>query len=230
MSAGEPEEAYEAVLATAEILCGYSALLVAALAHGEGIELSAVRVIREKLAGGRTGPGFGEWVAVLEEIVSGRKWTALLSYVSFRGHSILSHDLVPRLVSLPASRSVKNCWGIRLQLVIELSTDRSSRPRATMPALHRCRSRRIAEPAPTTWGSGRCGCPSPRSRTGSIVQRSLPSPRSRIAVRRSGRAVTATGHPPPDSSPVHRKAVGSAQHSPGSPRAHHPDQPVALWP
>lgn len=73
MSAGEPKEAYEAVLATAEILCGYSALIVAALAREAGIELSSVRAIREKLAGGRTGPGFGEWVAVLEEIVSGRK-------------------------------------------------------------------------------------------------------------------------------------------------------------
>ncbi|AEW95531.1 putative restriction-modification system endonuclease/methyltransferase [Streptantibioticus cattleyicolor NRRL 8057 = DSM 46488] len=73
MSAGEPKEAYEAVLATAEILCGYSALIVSALAREAGIELSSVRAIREKLAGGRTGPGFGEWVAVLEEIVSGRK-------------------------------------------------------------------------------------------------------------------------------------------------------------
>jgi hypothetical protein len=73
MSADEPKEAYEAVLATAEILLGYSALLVAALAREEGIELSSVRAIREKLAGGRTGPGFGEWVNVLEEIVSGRK-------------------------------------------------------------------------------------------------------------------------------------------------------------
>uniref|UniRef100_A0AAU2JX27 Restriction endonuclease n=1 Tax=Streptomyces sp. NBC_00049 TaxID=2903617 RepID=A0AAU2JX27_9ACTN len=73
MSAGNAKEAYEAVLDTAETLLGYSALLVAALAREESIQLNSVRAIRDKLASGRTGPGFGEWVAILEEIVSGRK-------------------------------------------------------------------------------------------------------------------------------------------------------------
>nr|WP_239150386.1 restriction endonuclease [Streptomyces sp. SID13588] len=73
MSAGQLREAYQAVLDTAEILLCYSALLVAAMARAEGIELSSVRAIQGKLAGGRGGPGFGEWVVVLEEIVSARK-------------------------------------------------------------------------------------------------------------------------------------------------------------
>ncbi|MDK9497053.1 restriction endonuclease [Streptomyces katrae] len=63
--------AYEAILGTAEILLAYSALIAAALAKEEGVRLESINSIREQLARGR-GPGFGDWVATLEEI-SGKR-------------------------------------------------------------------------------------------------------------------------------------------------------------
>ncbi|MFF7249825.1 restriction endonuclease [Embleya sp. NPDC008237] len=73
LSAGEHTLAYEAVLDTAEILLCYSALLVAALAREEGIELGELSAVRDKFRTGRGGPGFGEWAALLGEISGSRK-------------------------------------------------------------------------------------------------------------------------------------------------------------
>lgn len=77
ISAGDHQAAYSAVLETAEILLCYSALLALALAWEAGIPLGSTTAIKEKLLSGRTGPGFGDWVAVLEETASSRKLRAL---------------------------------------------------------------------------------------------------------------------------------------------------------
>ncbi|MFJ5270522.1 restriction endonuclease [Streptomyces sp. NPDC088358] len=73
LSGGDSQAAYGAVLDTAEILLCYSSQLALALARSSGIELGAVAAIKEKLAGGRSGPGFGDWVAVLQEVATSRK-------------------------------------------------------------------------------------------------------------------------------------------------------------
>ncbi|MBU8558711.1 restriction endonuclease [Streptomyces rochei] len=69
--------AYASVLEAGEILLCYSALLAAALAHSESIELSSVAGLRAKLAGNRGGPGLGEWTAVLQEIAGTKKRRSL---------------------------------------------------------------------------------------------------------------------------------------------------------
>ncbi|GAA1045173.1 hypothetical protein [Streptomyces murinus] len=76
MSVRDAGPAYQAILGTAEILLAYSALLVGALAREEGIELGSLHAIRGQLERGR-GPGFGEWVATLDEISSKRKRRSL---------------------------------------------------------------------------------------------------------------------------------------------------------
>ncbi|MFB7919451.1 hypothetical protein [Streptomyces sp. NPDC056061] len=77
MSAGEHQAAYSAILETAEILLCYAALLTLALAWEAGIPLGSTAAIREKLVGGRSGPGFGDWAAVLQEAAGSRKLRAL---------------------------------------------------------------------------------------------------------------------------------------------------------
>jgi hypothetical protein len=79
LSADKGVRAYESVLATAEILLCYSAQLVIVLAREEGIKLNSTETIRKKLASGRSGPGFGDWVAVLEEVAGSRKLRGLRS-------------------------------------------------------------------------------------------------------------------------------------------------------
>lgn len=77
MSARDLEAAYGAVLDTAEILLCYTAQVALALGREAGISFGAVTAIREKLAGGRSGPGFGDWAAVLHEAASSRQLRSL---------------------------------------------------------------------------------------------------------------------------------------------------------
>lgn len=77
MSAGEHQATYSAILETAEILLCYSALLTLALAWEAGISLGSTIAIREKLVGGRSGPGLGDWANVLLEAAGSRKLRAL---------------------------------------------------------------------------------------------------------------------------------------------------------
>ncbi|MEU6745151.1 hypothetical protein ABZ914_02875 [Spirillospora sp. NPDC046719] len=72
MSAGELPAAYGAILDTVEILFCYVAQVALAIGRAEGISFGAMAAIREKLASGRSGPGFGDWVAVLDEAATSR--------------------------------------------------------------------------------------------------------------------------------------------------------------
>ncbi|MFE2059401.1 hypothetical protein [Streptomyces sp. NPDC059446] len=73
ISAGDAQAAYAAILDTAEQLLCYVAQLVLALTHARQISLGAVTAIRDKLAGGRSGPGFGDWANVLNEAATSRQ-------------------------------------------------------------------------------------------------------------------------------------------------------------
>ncbi|WP_159329887.1 hypothetical protein [Streptomyces tendae] len=73
ISAGDDHAAYAAILDTAEELLCYVAQLVLALTHARQITLGAVTAIRDKLAGGRSGPGFGDWANVLNEAATSRQ-------------------------------------------------------------------------------------------------------------------------------------------------------------
>lgn len=77
MSAGEPQAAYGAVLDTAEVLFCYAALVALALGRDESISFGATAAIRGKLASGRSGPGFGDWTAVLDEAATSRQLRGL---------------------------------------------------------------------------------------------------------------------------------------------------------
>jgi hypothetical protein len=67
VGSGDPGHAYAEVLDAAETLSGYAALLGLALSREAGITLGAAGALRTRLVSGR-GPGFGDWVAVLQEI------------------------------------------------------------------------------------------------------------------------------------------------------------------
>jgi len=67
------QDAFAAVLDATEVLLCYTAQLALALAWNAGIELGSAAAIRTKLASGRTGPGFGDWAFVLEEVSAPRK-------------------------------------------------------------------------------------------------------------------------------------------------------------
>lgn len=73
ISAGDQRAAYNAVLDTAEILLCYMALLTLALAWEAGIPLGSTAAIKEKLTSGRSGPGLGDWAAVMQEAATSRK-------------------------------------------------------------------------------------------------------------------------------------------------------------
>lgn len=73
ISAGDGQAAYAAILDTAEELLCYVAQLVLALTHARQITLGAVAAIRDKLASGRSGPGFGDWANVLNEAATSRQ-------------------------------------------------------------------------------------------------------------------------------------------------------------
>lgn len=68
-----PGPAYQAALDTAEILFCYCAFVAAALAHEEGVRIPKMEDIRGRLSSGKTAPGFGDWVAVLQELSSAIK-------------------------------------------------------------------------------------------------------------------------------------------------------------
>lgn len=76
MSGEATGQAYEAVLEAAEVLLCFAANIAMVMARHAGLEIAAVRVIREKLASGRSGPSFGDWVAVLTEL-NGKKFQRL---------------------------------------------------------------------------------------------------------------------------------------------------------
>ncbi|MFB7112689.1 hypothetical protein [Streptomyces sp. NPDC056291] len=77
ISAGDAQAAYAAVLDTAEELLCYIAQLVLALTHARQITLGSVTAIRDKLAGGRSGPGFGDWANVLNEAATSKQLNSL---------------------------------------------------------------------------------------------------------------------------------------------------------
>ncbi|NEE23027.1 hypothetical protein G3M58_93330 [Streptomyces sp. SID7499] len=68
-----PGPAYQAALDTAEILFCYCALVAAALTYQEGVTIPRMAAIRSRLSSGGTAPGFGDWVAVLQELPSAIK-------------------------------------------------------------------------------------------------------------------------------------------------------------
>lgn len=72
VSAGTTPEAYEAVLETAEVLLCYAAHLALVFAREANIELGYSKNIRTRFADGKRGLGFGDWVAVLEEVRNSR--------------------------------------------------------------------------------------------------------------------------------------------------------------
>ncbi|MEU4351745.1 MULTISPECIES: hypothetical protein [unclassified Streptomyces] len=73
ISAGDQRAAYNAVLDTAEILLCYMALLTLALAWEAEVALGSTAAIKEKLTSGRSGPGLGDWAAVMQEAATSRK-------------------------------------------------------------------------------------------------------------------------------------------------------------
>ncbi|WP_146057731.1 hypothetical protein [Streptomyces sp. SM10] len=77
ISTGDTQAAYAAILDTSEQLLCYVAQLVLALTHSQNITLGAVTAIRDKLASGRSGPGFGDWANVLNEAATSRQLNSL---------------------------------------------------------------------------------------------------------------------------------------------------------
>lgn len=62
---------HEAVLETFEVLLCSGAMLAHVMARGAGITLGATTAIRQKLAT-RSGPGLGDWLAVLDEVATSK--------------------------------------------------------------------------------------------------------------------------------------------------------------
>jgi hypothetical protein len=77
LSGGTPGYGYTSILDTAEAVLTFLAQVVLVLARAAGIEVKAVEVIRRKLEGG-SGPGMGDWAAVLQE-TTGKHFAAGLS-------------------------------------------------------------------------------------------------------------------------------------------------------
>ncbi|QWZ07719.1 hypothetical protein KRR39_20365 [Nocardioides panacis] len=69
-------QTHEAILETYEVLLCYCAMIGLVMARHAGLPVGATQAIKEKLSSGRSGPGLGDWVAVLEEI-SGRAFRRL---------------------------------------------------------------------------------------------------------------------------------------------------------
>lgn len=72
VSARSFKTAYEAILAAAEILLCYAASTSLAVAREAGIELGAMKTIRDRLKPGAHGLGFGDWVTIIKEIEEGK--------------------------------------------------------------------------------------------------------------------------------------------------------------
>ena len=62
---------HEAVLETFEVLLCYGAMLAHVMASNAGVTLGATTSIRQKLAS-RSGPGLGDWLAVLDEMATSK--------------------------------------------------------------------------------------------------------------------------------------------------------------
>ena len=72
VSARSSKEAYEAILAAAEVLLCYTANAGLAIARESGIELGAMKTIRNRLQPSAHGLGFGDWITVTKEIGEGK--------------------------------------------------------------------------------------------------------------------------------------------------------------
>ncbi|MGW1741253.1 hypothetical protein ACWCPQ_20890 [Nocardia sp. NPDC001965] len=77
-SAAPTKDTYAAILDATEILLCYAALLTLALTRHEGIELGSAGELRAKLRTGRTGPGLGEWTAVLTEAATSKRLRSMM--------------------------------------------------------------------------------------------------------------------------------------------------------
>lgn len=77
VSAGPSARAYQVILEAAEVLLCYTANLAVALAHQNGTPISYTTNLRTRLASGKGGPGFGDWVAVLNELRTGKAYRSL---------------------------------------------------------------------------------------------------------------------------------------------------------
>ena len=76
VSGGATAQAYEAVLDAFEVPLCYAAQLALVMARTSDTDVAALTDIRRKLAGGRSGPGLGDWTAVLQE-TTGRAFRSL---------------------------------------------------------------------------------------------------------------------------------------------------------
>jgi hypothetical protein len=72
VSARSFKTAYEAILAAAEVLLCYAASTGLAVAREAGIELGAMKTIRDRLKPGAHGLSFGDWVTIIKEIEEGK--------------------------------------------------------------------------------------------------------------------------------------------------------------
>lgn len=72
VSARSFKTAYEAILAAGEVLLCYAANVGLAIAREAGIELGAMKTIRDRLKPGAHGLGFGDWGTILKEIEEGK--------------------------------------------------------------------------------------------------------------------------------------------------------------
>lgn len=108
VSHGTTRAAYDSALECAEVLLGYAALSAMAFAHWEACDLKSRMEITAKLSSGRTGPGFGDWVNVLDEVSNSRGFRAVPAespLAMFRGVLSNGSDAHDARVRLAARRN-----------------------------------------------------------------------------------------------------------------------------
>jgi hypothetical protein len=88
----DPGHAYAEILNAAEILFCYAAQLGLAMSREAGITLGAAAALRGRLVAGR-GPGFGDWVAIIQEIRDSRAIRRLSSNHPLRDLGSLAMSL-----------------------------------------------------------------------------------------------------------------------------------------
>jgi hypothetical protein len=88
----DPGHAYAEILDAAEVLLCYAAQLGLAISREAGITLGATAALRLRLVSGR-GPGFGDWVAILQEIGNSRAIRRLPANHPLRDLGSLAADL-----------------------------------------------------------------------------------------------------------------------------------------
>ncbi len=59
-------------LETFEVLLCYASMLAHVMARTAGLSLGATTSIRQKLDSGSSGPGLGDWVAVMDEVATSK--------------------------------------------------------------------------------------------------------------------------------------------------------------